>query len=164
MSENPYRPPATEIDIPTGYNFKFNIDGIEIKAGGSSFSGKEYVYLNNRLVSETRTHRKNSAHEFTLDGASYKIEFKMLNMIKGTLACSLFKDDILVKQYLATPRIIKDPGLVIGVVAAGILLFALADSFDLPIWVFGIAFIVAILVAQNHAIQHIEIKEVEIQQ
>jgi len=161
IRENPYKPPEAKIETTGGYNFSFNIDGIEIKAGGSSFSGKEYVYVNNELISETRTRKMNSGHEFTHNNINYKIEFEVINFLKGHIAFRIYRNDTLTKLYIAAPQI-NDP-----VIAIGVMIYALAFLFgtehmDLPWWAFWVALTPSVPVIMYHGLKHIEIRELEI--
>ena len=160
-SNNPYKPPNAVIDVSDGYSFTFEIDGIVIRACGSGFSGKESVFLDDELVSETRTHKTTSAHEFTCGNIDYRVEFEVINMIKGQLACRLYRNDILSKLYVAAPRI-NEPGMAITIIVAAIAFLAITEHMDLPWWAFWVALITTIPLNMYYSMKHIEIKELQV--
>ncbi len=67
-----------------GICFNFNHAGYNIKAGGSTFSRKEWVTANGKLVSEKRSLKTKSIHVIYLGDEQYKIVFS-INIFKGSL-------------------------------------------------------------------------------
>ncbi|MBL1140799.1 MAG: hypothetical protein HND53_02100 [Proteobacteria bacterium] len=90
--------------IRNGYKFQFEFNGLSFRAGGSSVSGKEAVYVNDELVSSKRSQSTLSEHEFSVDGNNYKLEFEVLDKSKGELACRLYCEDKLVKLFASHPK------------------------------------------------------------
>ena len=85
--------------ITNGFSFAFKEGNTEITAGGSVFTGKEYVYVNDDLVSQKKSYSKNSKHPFAFDNNNYEIQFLVTNILKGRMECSLLKNDKLIKKY-----------------------------------------------------------------
>ncbi len=102
LSENDK--PVSSPVIRNGYNFHFEFNGMSFRAGGSSVSGKEFVYVNDELVSSKRSQSTLSEHEFSVDGHNYKLEFEVLDKVKGELACRLYCDEKMVKLFAARPK------------------------------------------------------------
>jgi hypothetical protein len=86
-----------QVTVRNGYWFFFEDDNNKIAMHGSAISGKETIYVNDEVVSETRNYRFKSEHLFKIKGVKYKVEFKVKNMLKGELVCRLFREDKLLK-------------------------------------------------------------------
>lgn len=62
----------------------FDHHGHEITFKFSTWSGREEVFVNNQLVSESRTWSTKSTHKFTLDGTVYELSIATIGF-KGVL-------------------------------------------------------------------------------
>lgn len=82
-----------QVTFRDGYWFIFEDGEDEVAANGSAWSGKEWVYFNDQLVSEKRNATsRTTEHEFTSGQNSYKLVFYMKNMLKAELECTLYKN------------------------------------------------------------------------
>jgi len=82
-----------------GFWFVFKDSENTIVAGGSSVTGKEYVYINEKLFSEKRSLKKISAHELEYGENKYKIIFNVKSLLTGKVECSFFTNGELTKTY-----------------------------------------------------------------
>lgn len=64
--------------------------GREITLVFSLASGREQVYVDNKLVSESRNWRFKSVHHFTAGGVSYALEVAMKKSLKGLISGILY--------------------------------------------------------------------------
>lgn len=79
------------VSIRNGYWFYFEVDGLEIAAHGSAYSGMETVYINDNPVSEKRNLcSTNGTHTFQHQGKEYKVIFEMTSILRGELVCKLY--------------------------------------------------------------------------
>ncbi len=84
--------------------FKFSVEGYEIIATGSLISGKEIIQVNNKILSSKRSLSTNSNHKFSLDEKDFEIDFKVVSLIKGAVACRLIIDGKVIKVLQAEPK------------------------------------------------------------
>lgn len=83
-----------------GIWFVFNDNENTIKVWGSGTSGKEKVYLNDKLVSEKRNLKMNSQHTFSdSNQTNYVVKTINTNIMKGVLECQLYKNGEVLKKY-----------------------------------------------------------------
>jgi hypothetical protein len=82
------------VSFREGYNFVFEESGHLIRVHGSAVTGKESIYIDNKLVVEKRSFGRRSCLAFTLDGCSYEAEFYVANLLKGETHCSLIKEGV----------------------------------------------------------------------
>lgn len=76
--------------------FKFTLDGAEISAYGSKWSGKETVYLNNEIISSKRSFRRSSKHFFEHNGDEHCIHFNVTDILAGGMLCELYRNGKLI--------------------------------------------------------------------
>ena len=63
-------------------------------------NGKEKVFLNNELVSEHRSIKMQSGHEFTdKNGQNYEVKFETESLLQGTLKCVLKRDNNILRTF-----------------------------------------------------------------
>ena len=155
---NAVTPPVTR----NGYYFYFEFNGLSFRAGGSSFSGKETVYVNDELVSNKRSQSTLSEHEFSLNGDNYKLEFEVLDKIKGELACRLYCNDKLVKLFAARPKrlFLTKPAFAISFIVALLIHDDVITRLPMRYVLVFIAVLVAIEVI--YPLRHIWIMELEV--
>jgi hypothetical protein len=89
--------------LTRGFWFVFPCGAHTIRAWGSAFSGLERVYVDDALVSERRSGSRDSEHAVSVAGSPYRIVFKTLNLLKGSLECRLLKDGRVVRAYAIRP-------------------------------------------------------------
>ena len=132
------------------------------RAGGSSISGKEFVYINDELVSTKRSKSTLSEHEFSVDGNNYKLEFDVLDKLKGELACRLYCEDKLVKLFAAHPKrlFITKPLFAISVIVTFLIHDSVITSLPMSYVLGFIALLVVIEVI--YPLRHIWIMELEV--
>lgn len=85
---------STNFHWRTGIQSFFDIDGITIEFWASGWSGKEEVRIDDRLVSELRSLRYRSSHDFEHGGHRYRIEMHCLSLSTGTFRITLFRDEV----------------------------------------------------------------------
>ncbi|WP_417658322.1 hypothetical protein [Pseudidiomarina sp.] len=79
--------------LRNGFWFYFTHNNHEIAAHASGFSGRETIYVDDSKVSTKISWRFKSGHEFELDGHKYRVEFDVVSIWKGQIACHLYIDD-----------------------------------------------------------------------
>jgi hypothetical protein len=148
--------------IKNGYKFQFEFNGLSFRAGGSSTTGKEYVYVNDELISEKRSMSKLSEHLFSINDHHYKVEFDVLDKAKGELACRLYCDDKLVKLFAARPKrlFITKPLFAVSIIVALLIYDGVITSILLRDVLGFIGVLVAIDVI--YPLRHIWIMELEV--
>lgn len=84
----------SQVSMLKGYWFYFKHNGNDISVHGSSWSGKEVVYLNNHPVSIKRniTSRK-TIHYFSLDGVDYRVEIFLKSFLTGEVETKLYASE-----------------------------------------------------------------------
>lgn len=156
--DKPVSPPV----INNGYDFRFDFNGLSFRVGGSPLSGKEYVYVNDELVSSKRSRSTLSEHTFTSSGNHYRLEFEIIDKAKGELACRLYCNDNLVKLFAASPRrlFITKPLFAISVIVALLVYDDIITSLSLGYTLAFMALLIAIDVI--YPLRHIWIMELEV--
>lgn len=80
-----------------GFSFDFEDAGHEINVRCSSISGKESIFVDDKLVAEKRSFRRKSSLLFMLGNDKYEVEFNVVNILKGETHCTLIKNDVHIK-------------------------------------------------------------------
>ncbi|MHB8058025.1 MAG: hypothetical protein ACYDHC_09040 [Desulfuromonadaceae bacterium] len=88
-----------EISMSNGMLFRFEDEGNKIIYKCSSFTGKESVEVNRRIVSEANNFKTRSEHSFTTKGIAYSISLVAKNIFKGNIECSFRKNSTMLKRY-----------------------------------------------------------------
>jgi len=146
--------------IKDGFWFVFHDGDITITAGGSSVSGKEYIYINQKLVTEKRSIKKKSEHIIEFNGNKYTIIFHMKKIMTGDLKCSLLKNDTLLKAYQASYNS-KFIYTKFGMYTVGGLVLGIFTSyFNISIWYLIAIGLVIIYVDMSRVSKNITIEEV----
>lgn len=87
-------PKEKEVNGPQGKTqFSFVVDGCEVIAEGTRFTGMETIYVNGKLSSKKRTFSKDSRHEIEIEGNSYTVAFKVPSVFGSKVLCSLINGD-----------------------------------------------------------------------
>lgn len=63
----------------------------QIACKANLLNGKEYVYINDELVSEKRNLGFKSKHTFEYEGADWTVVFDVINMLTSETECLIFK-------------------------------------------------------------------------
>ena len=122
--------------LSEGVWFVFPHGARTIRAWGSSVTGMERIYVDEKAVSEHRSARRISRHEFDVDGEPHSITFNTKGALRMELQCTLAKRDIPVKAYAVTfdRKTVTSPGRMILSIVAGLLVGAAYAYFRLPLW------------------------------
>lgn len=93
-------PTQNQGSFRNGISFIFQDGDNTIHVWGSCFSGKEKVFLNGKLVSETRRLKMNGEHSFNDDaGNAYTVKILTTNALKGIIECHLYKNETALNKY-----------------------------------------------------------------
>ncbi|NOZ67015.1 MAG: hypothetical protein GXP00_11065 [Alphaproteobacteria bacterium] len=101
ITEHDTIPTDTTQDKPTygkGYIFLFRDGDNEIEVFGSAISGKETVRYNDEIVSDIRSFGFTTHHLFKKGDDNYKVTFAITSLLRGGIACSLYKNGTLMRQ------------------------------------------------------------------
>jgi len=85
-----------DIDFKQGINGYFDLDGITISVWGSTWSGREVVRIDDRVVSDKRSWRWTTVHEFEHAGNRYRLLFITVSALKGRFRIELYRNSELV--------------------------------------------------------------------
>jgi len=151
-----------QLEVRRGFEFVFNINNDEIRAGGSMFSGSEYVYLNDKLISQTKTQDTLSSHEFIINNENYRIEFEIINKLTGVLCCRLYINNNQKRVMVATPLKSWFAGPLIFVIVLGGLILNDIYSLNLPIYYLIIILALATIAEIIYRYNHIQITDVSV--
>jgi len=86
------------VSFSKGYWWHFEDGDDDITVHCSTFSGQEWVYINDELVSENLGLTFNSRHEFIYEGANYILELKLLRWYAGQMRGSIYKNTQLIGE------------------------------------------------------------------
>jgi hypothetical protein len=96
-------PDKSEGSIRKGNWFVFQDGTNAIQIWGSNLNGQEKVFLNNVLVSQQRSLKKKSKHDFKdSDGVHYEVRFDVPNLLKGAIECQIKREGMLIKTFNVT--------------------------------------------------------------
>lgn len=147
QDENPWAPPASDITkqvLPAtsqagflaGCWFVFPTEAGCIRVWGSWLSGKERIYVDERVVTERRNLRFSSEHAFLAGGQEHVVSIAVLSILKGHLSCTLRRNGT-ITQVLKVSMIgdlkvswFRNIGVLLIAVAAG----TTAALFEVPMW------------------------------
>jgi hypothetical protein len=91
-------PLASEFSFSKGLWLIFS-DGDREIAAHSSTLGKESVFINGKLMSQKRTFRKISRHQFIFERNNYELVYFVSKILTGEMSCSLIKNDICIGKF-----------------------------------------------------------------
>lgn len=142
-------PDKSEGSVKNGIWFVHEDGSNLIHVWGSTMSGKEKVFLNNQIVSEGRTVKMKSGHIFQDEnGANYEVKIETVNLAKGSLMCSLVKNDELIKTFKST--IVRGKGLnmktLVAIILASTIFAVLASIFDFSNLEFGLFSVLIVVI------------------
>lgn len=104
------QPGRLDLSLGGGIRCYFDVDGVTITVWGSAWSGREKVWVDDRLVSTAWSIRYTTEHVFEHDGRRYTVLFKILSILKGDVRIELYRDGQLVDFDQATFQTVKvDP-------------------------------------------------------
>jgi len=85
------------VSFRKGFGYSFTENEHIIRLHCSAVSGKEYLYVDEILVSEKWSFRRKSIHKFTIGDDFYEVELHVVNLLTGETHCTLIKDGVHVK-------------------------------------------------------------------
>jgi hypothetical protein len=140
-------PSKSEGSIKEGIWFVFENDGNKICVWGSSFNGKEIIYLNDQIVSEKRNVKFKGKHQFKdNNGNEFEVEFETVSTLKGELKCDIIKNGNRIKTFTAKYIKPKNKKFNIIFLIFFILLGVIIGIIDIPEKIFiPILLIIAVL-------------------
>lgn len=142
-------PDKSETSIKNGNWFIYKDGQNVIQIWGSNLNGKEKVFLNNELVSEQRSMKMQSSHNFKdKNGQNYEVMFHTQSLLKGSLECIIKKEDVVLKIFKTKYIRGKNFTLkrfVILILASAIYVFLMAE-YNLPNFTFFIFLILVLII------------------
>ena len=96
-SENKGKELDSTVSFRKGFSYSYRDNDHDIHLQCSAFSGKEYLYVDDKLVSEKWSFKRKSIHQFTLGDDLYEVELHVVNLLTGETHCTLIKNDVHVK-------------------------------------------------------------------
>ncbi len=97
--------PRMNLSLKRGIECWFDVDDVTISVWASNWTGREIVRVQNggdaRVVSDKRSFRLMTPHEFELHGHRYRLEFRVK---PGVADVRLYRDDLLIDSDLADCR------------------------------------------------------------
>ena len=91
-------PVTSQFSYPNGLWLIFR-DGNREIAAHSSVLGKDIIFVNGELMSQKRTFRKMSKHQFIFDENNYEVVYFVSKISTGEMECSLIKDGICIGKF-----------------------------------------------------------------
>lgn len=85
-----------EVGFRKGIRTFFDIDGVTISVWGSTWTGREIVTIDDRVVSSKWSLRFVTPHHFEHAGIHYKLVFRVVSMLRGELHIELYRESELV--------------------------------------------------------------------
>lgn len=85
-----------EVGLRKGIRAFFDIDDITIAFWGSAWTGREVVTVEDRIVSDKRSLRFETAHHFEHAGIHYKLVFEVVSVLRGEFRIELHREGVLV--------------------------------------------------------------------
>jgi len=82
-----------DASLGNGYWFFFNYQNHEIVVYCSAISGREIVYVDEQEVSNKRSLRMNTVHEFAVDGNQLRIDITLKSLLGTEVRCMLLEGD-----------------------------------------------------------------------
>lgn len=94
-------PVNSEISLSKGIWFIYNDDINSIKYWVSAINGKEKIFLNDKLIKESRNIKMKSEHIINDEkGNQYKVSLQSINLRKGHFECEFSMNNILEKKFV----------------------------------------------------------------
>ncbi|EGN76094.1 hypothetical protein A28LD_0582 [Idiomarina sp. A28L] len=93
--------PGSSFELRKGGNFYFDVNGCQVRVWFASFSGKQEVYVEDTLVSSSRSWRKMVTHNFEVAGQPYKLLVGIHNWSdasKGFYLAELYHNEKLIDK------------------------------------------------------------------
>ncbi|ALO43672.1 hypothetical protein [Pseudoalteromonas phenolica] len=75
----------------------------QIACKANMFTGKEYVYINDELVSEKRNIGFKTVHEFEFEDKPWQVTFDVMNLITCRTECVVIKNKKIIGRKILDP-------------------------------------------------------------
>ena len=128
-----------------GSRFTFTDQGREIVAWGSSVTGLERVFVDGTVVSEHRSFRRATPHDFAIGEQRYRVTFDLATRERGDIRCSLERDGVqvgvLLGQWFARHHLSAWQVLALAV-ALTVAAAWVSETYDASYWPLGAAAVV----------------------
>ncbi|WP_051201953.1 hypothetical protein [Ferrimonas senticii] len=96
-----------ETSIRNGFWFYFNDGDDQIVAHGCGHSGKETVYLNDKVISSKRVWGLTGLHPFRHNGHHYRIKMRVCSVLNHSIECQLERDH---QPFARQVKALVEPG------------------------------------------------------
>jgi uncharacterized membrane protein YraQ (UPF0718 family) len=96
-TKNKNKDVESTVTFRKGFSYNFTDQAHDIRLHCSAFSGKEYLYVDEKRVSEKWSFRRKSIHKFAIGDDLYEVELHVVNLLTGETHCTLIKNDVHVK-------------------------------------------------------------------
>ncbi|WP_194756591.1 hypothetical protein [Aliidiomarina indica] len=93
--------PKSGYTVSSGGNVYFDVNGRQVRVWFSGWNGGERVYVDDKQVSQLRSWRFVSNHEFIIDDTPYRIELGVeswRDLFKGVYFARLYQGETLLDQ------------------------------------------------------------------
>jgi hypothetical protein len=94
-------PEENGFSMSAGFWFAFTDGNNKIAVNGSAISGKEYVYVNGKLILEKWSFKQKSRHVFSLGDDRYEV-FIYASILTGKVECTLSKNHERMTKYITS--------------------------------------------------------------
>ena len=82
-----------------GLWFVFDVDGTPVRLWAASLSGRERLYVGDKVVSQARGYRKTSVHHFEIGGESYEVRLVLTTSPRRRVTCDLLRQGTRVQGF-----------------------------------------------------------------
>jgi hypothetical protein len=101
------------INLRSGIECWFDVEGTVIRFWGSAWTGREIVSVvegdSERVVSDKRSFRLTTPHDFEIAGRRYRLEYQV-RLGSGAIELRLYRDGVLIDSDIySNPAIRVDP-------------------------------------------------------
>lgn len=90
------KPSTMNISLKRGIECFFDIDDATIRVWASAWTGRELVELNDQVVSNKRSLKLSTPHQFQHGGHDYEVVFRLSSVVSGLFEVFLYRDGELI--------------------------------------------------------------------
>lgn len=127
-------PLKSQFSLLKGFWFIFQDGDRSIAAHGSA-TGQEKIFVNGQLISKKRSLRMTSKHQFSWEGNTYELVFRISQILNWKMECSLAKDGVLIGCFKTSCKskftIVK---ILVVYTLVGAVIGFIFGYFNLPLW------------------------------
>ncbi len=96
-------PNSSRISLLDGMWFIYNDEINTIKYWCSCFNGKEKIFINDKLIIESRNTKTKSEHIIKDETNNvYKLSIQSINLVKGNFECEFHRNDFIQKKIVTS--------------------------------------------------------------